>query len=317
MDSCPYCQGRIKRHGRDQRGFQRVKCLACGRTSADRPAGLFPGFHVPEDGALLALGMLADGNSLRGVERLTGIHRDTALRLQAHAGRKLYLHMDKVVRDLEIQQLQCDEVWTYARKHDRRLTTEERLNDELGSQFIFLALDPKSKFIPSFEVGKRTEDTATAFMLDLRRRVKGNPCLFTDGFSPYVSAVCTAFGRRVGFAQVVKTFQAVPAARLESYRPARRVTTEKYHIQGEVEHEDISTSLIERFNATLRCQVKRLSRLTLAYTKKLDNLVYNLALYLAVYNWTRIPRTLRCTPAMAIGLARKPLSLRELLEAAA
>ncbi|MGH7752915.1 MAG: IS1/IS1595 family N-terminal zinc-binding domain-containing protein, partial [Gemmatimonadales bacterium] len=206
---CPYCQSNTKKHGRDQLGVQRFKCLspACRRTSAERPPRLFGSLRVAEDKALAALGMLTDGMSVRGVERCTGLHRDTILRVQAHAGRMVYLYMDRVVRGLEIQQIQCDEIWSYVGKHDRRLTREERLNQELGSVFIFLGLDPVSKFVPSFEIGKRTTDTAWAFMHDLRRRVVGRPTIITDGYTGYLDAVPAAFGRHVDFAQLVKEFR--------------------------------------------------------------------------------------------------------------
>src|SRR5262249_12530480 len=150
---------------------------------------------------------LLECTSVRGVERQTGVHRDTICRLAQRVGRHCYLLMDRELRNIEARLIQCDELWTYVGKHDKRLTAEEKKNDEIGSQFVFVAMDSATKLVPSFEVGKRTFATAHAFMYDLRRRLAGRPTIVTDGFSPYIDAVERTFGPGADFAQLVKTFQ--------------------------------------------------------------------------------------------------------------
>lgn len=263
---------------------------------------------------LAVIGALVEGTSVRSVERMTGVHRDTILRLLVRVGRHCQALMDATMRNLSPASLQVDEIWTFVGKKQRRVTFEERFDPEIGDQYVFYAIDAETKLVPHFDVGKRNMVTAYRFMDGLRGRMNGHRFqLTTDGFVPYIGAVELAWGAEApDFAQLVKLYGAIPPGP-GRYSPPKILEAVQTVIHGTPDPDQISTSYIERSNLTMRMSMRRFTRLTNAFSKKLDNLKAAVALFFAYYNFCRVHRSLRVTPAMEAGVTDRVWGLEELL----
>lgn len=264
---------------------------------------------------LAILAALVEGNSIRSTERMTGVHRDTILRLLREVGERCLAILEERMRGFHSSFIEADEIWTYVFKKEGRLTEQDReQHPERGDQYVFVALDAESKLIPTFRVGKRDGQTALAFMEELRRRLaeNGRIQLTTDGLNAYIGAVEEAFGSDVDYAQLEKHYGAVPAGD-GRYAPPRVTETVSTVINGNPQPAMICTSYVERQNLTMRMMMRRFTRLTNAFSKKLENLKAALALHFAYYNFCRVHRTLRVTPAMQAGITDRVWGLSELL----
>jgi IS1 family transposase len=262
---------------------------------------------------LAVLSALVEGNSIRSTERMTGVHRDTIMRLLVEVGDRCQMILDERMRDFHSRLIQADEIWTYCRCKQQRLADEEQNNPELGDQYVFVALDAESKLIPLFVVGKRDTVTAHRFIDGLRQRLNGNGRvqLTTDGFRAYLTAVEEFFGNDVDYAQLVKVYGSEPAGD-GRYAPPKVTEVVSTPITGNPDPRHISTSYVERQNLTIRMMCRRFTRLTNAFSKKLANLKAALALHFAYYNFCRIHQTLRVTPAMAAGVTDRIWNLQDL-----
>ncbi len=269
--------------------------------------------RLPRDKQIQIINALVEGCSIRSIERMYDVHRDTITRLMVRTGLHCMTIMDDVIRDVPAGVIQCDEIWTYVRKKDKRLNQIERHNPVIGSQFIFVAMDADTKLVPCYQVGKRIPEIANGFMLNLRERLVGRPTIITDGFGPYLDAVELAFGRDVKFAQLIKTVSESHRPVREGYAPAQVVRCDKRPVTGRLDPAVISTSLIERQNLTMRMSMRRLTRLCNGFSKKLDNLKAATALHFAHYNLCRVHRSLRVTPAMAAGIVSSIWEIGDLL----
>ena len=268
---------------------------------------------LPHETQIQIITALVEGCSIRSIERMYDVHRDTVTRLLVRTGDHCITILDDVMRDIPAGTFQCDEIWCFVGKKDKRLTEQERHNPEIGSQFIFVAMDAVTKLVPCYRVGKRTALLAHGLMVDLRDRIIGAPDIITDGFDPYLEAVERNFGDDCRFAQLIKTVSEVHRPVHEGYIPAKVVRCNKRSVIGYIPPRDISTSLIERQNLTIRMSMRRLTRLTNAFSKKLDNLKAAVALHFAHYNFCRTHITLRMTPAMAAGIADSFWEIEDLL----
>jgi IS1 family transposase len=252
--------------------------------------------------------------SIRAVERLTDVHRDTIMRLGVRVGQGCAKLHDGLMRDLQVNRIELDEIWSFIAKKQGHLTPED--SAEKGDQYTFLAMAGAAKAIISYRVGKRSQENTSAFVQDLRNRVLGAPEISTDGFNAYPGAIEDAFGLDVTYGQIVKNYGVqggvVEAAR--RYSPAQVVSVSKRAVTGRPKH--ISTSFIERQNLTLRMQQRRFTRLTNAFSKKLENHEAAVALYVAYYNLCRPHEALRVTPAMQLGVTDHVWTIGELVEAA-
>jgi len=261
-----------------------------------------------------AIAALVEGASIRSVERMTGIHRDTIMRLGLRVGQGCANLMDSYMKNLKCQNVQVDEIWCYVGKKQRHLkATDDR--DELGDQWVWVALDADSKLIPAYLVGKRTTEYAQAFIDDLSFRLDNRIQLSSDSMHAYLDVVQTTFGPDVDYGQIVKAYEAEPIG-AGRYSPPHVVSAERKIIFGNPKESKISTSYVERQNLTMRMQMRRFTRLTNAFSKKLENLKAAVALHFAHYNFVRIHKTLRCTPAMAAGVTDHLWSLSELMREA-
>lgn len=273
--------------------------------------------HLKREKKLAVIAALVEGNSIRSVERLTGVHRDTVMRLALKVGEACEQMMIAKMRDLDLHELQADEIWTFVHKKQKQLTRKEFREGVLGDQYVFVAMDRKTKLVPTFRVGKRNGETALAFMLDLKRCLNGcRPQLSTDAFEGYADAVEWAFGPGIDYAQLIKIFEAEPTGRAR-YGPPKVSETIQKVIVGAPREDRVCTSHVERQNLTMRMSMRRFTRLTNAFSKKLRNLRAAVALYFAHYNFCRVHKTLRCTPAMEAKVADHVWGLDEILDLAA
>jgi len=260
----------------------------------------------------LVLAHLVEGLSVRSIERLTGVHRDTIIRLMVSTGEMASDVLDTQMMGLEIKRLQVDEIWTYVFKKQRLVTSLDPR--EFGDQYVFVALDPDTKLIPLFRVGKRTALNAQSFMLDLRARISTQFQLTTDAFKPYRDAVDYAFGTEIDYAQIHKSYSSEDVPKGEHrYSPGCIVGINIIPMTGNPDRKHISTSLVERQNLTIRMQMRRFTRLTNAFSKKLESLQAALAIHFFYYNFMRVHQTLRVTPAMQADITRHIWTWEELL----
>ena len=266
------------------------------------------------DKQIAVIGVLAEGSSIRSIERITGIHRDTIMRLGVRVGKGCEMLLDSKMQDLGCRYLQFDEVWGFIGKKERHVRIDD--DPELGDVWTYCAIDAETKLVPTFKVGKRA--TTTAFVQDVASRLRNRVQISTDALHGYVEAVEQSFGTDVDYGQIVKVYTHDDAQHPErKYSAPHFASAMRRPIAGNPEMELVSTSHIERLNATTRLHVKRLSRLTLAFSKKLENFKAAVALNFAYYNFVRRHSTLRCTPAMAAGIERDFWSVGDLVETVA
>lgn len=263
------------------------------------------------DQQISVISSLTEGCSIRSVERMTGIHRDTIMRLSVRVGENCTGLLDQAMRGLTLKQIQVDELWCFVGKKQRQLTA---LDDRtrMGDAWTFVAMDRDTKLVPCFRVGKRVAADANAFISDLAGRLDTRCQLSSDGLQAYVAACENAFGRDVDYGQVVKTYEAdLPGS--GRYSPPKVVATYKTVITGQPDRSMICTSHIERLNLTTRMNLRRFTRLTNAFSKKIENLRAAVGLHFAHYNLLRVHSTLRVTPAMQAGITDHVWTWEELL----
>ena len=259
---------------------------------------------------VLVTALLADGASVRSVERVTGVNRDTVLRVLVEVGDHCHRLLDERLQRLTFAALEVDELWSFVYKKQRRCTRQD--SDKIGDQFVYVAQDPESKLVADFELGKRTEQTTHSFLSRLSGRVSGSLQVSTDGFAAYKRAVPRYFGPDAHFMQIIKTF-ASEGTPQHPYQPPQCVGTDRVWVQGFPQREYATTSHVEAQNVGCRMAMKRLARLTLCFSKKWDNLLAALRLHFAEFNFVRKHRTLGTCPAVAYGLLDRPMQVADLV----
>jgi IS1 family transposase len=272
---------------------------------------------LPTDKKIAIISSLCEGSSIRSIERVTGVHRDTIMRLGVRVGKDCTKLMSSKMVNLDCHRVECDEIWGYIGKKQKHLRSGD--DPQLGNVWTWCAIDPESKIVPSFKVSaSRDTESATVFMVDVVQRMKNRIQVSTDGLNAYVEAIGWAFDGDLDYGQIIKTYgteESVEAQR--RYSAPKIATSEKKVVFGRPDFDLISTSYVERLNATTRLHMKRLARLTHAFSKKRENFEAAVGLHFAYYNFVRRHNTLRCTPAMAAGVEKSFWSVGELLEASA
>ena len=268
---------------------------------------------LPRDKQVEAISALCEGVSIRATARLTGADRGTVMNLGAVVGRGCAVLHDTLMRDLRADRIELDELWSFVGKKQKQVRKGDPA--DFGDQYVFVALAGAAKAIVSYRVGKRDAPNTRRFVADVRERVMGAPEISSDAFRAYPIAVERAFGAECSFGTIDKTFaiDAVPEA-ARRYSPGHVVAVARKVHLGEPEH--ISTSYVERQNLTLRMQQRRFTRLTNAFSKKLENHMAAVALYVAHYNLCRVHEALRITPAMQLGVTDHIWTIGELVDAA-
>lgn len=256
---------------------------------------------------------LVDGNSIRATERITGITKKAITRLLVQMGDVCRAYQDAHFQNLPSKRVECDEIWSFCGAKDKNATPEKK-EQGWGDVWTFTAIDADSKLIMSWLIGRRDYPCATRFMKDVASRLKNRVQLTTDGFRPYFWAVDDAFVGDVDYAVLQKIYGKLPAEKPETrYSPAKCIGIKTQIVNGDPDQSLISTSYIERSNLSIRMQVRRYTRLTNAFSKKIENHAAAFSLYMMFYNYARVHKTLRITPAMAAGISDHVWDIEEIV----
>ena len=307
--TCHNCRISCSKHGKDRKGSQRYRCGQCAKTFTEPTEKPLDDMRLPMEKADLCLRLLLEGNSIRSIERITNVHRDTILRLLVLAGQRCERLMDERIRNLEVDEVQADEIWGYVGCKERRRPSNR---EDLGDAYTYVGMERHTKLILAWHLGKRGAVDTNIFIDKLADATKGRFQITTDGFAPYVKAINDALGLRVSFAQLIKVYRASPEGE-RRYSPAEVTECVPIERIGLPVRDKICTSHVERQNLTMRMHIRRLTRLTNAFSKKWANLHAAVALHFAWYNFCRVHSSLKVTPAMEAGITDRVWTLRDLL----
>ena len=268
---------------------------------------------LPAEKRIAILTLLCEGNSLRAITRITGVSLDTVTKLLVDAGRACHAFHDRTVRDVKAKRVQCDEIWSFTYAKAKNVAAAKAAPESAGDTWTWTALDADTKLLVGWLVGGRDAGYAAAFMEDVAGRLASRVQLTTDAHKPYLQAVEGAFGVDVDYAQLVKIYGASPDSAKGRYSPAECTGIRKTRVEGKPDPAHISTSYVERQNLTMRMHMRRFTRLTNAFSKKIENHAYAAALHCTFYIFVRIHKTLRVTPAMAAGLTDRLWDMRDIV----
>lgn len=255
---------------------------------------------------------LVEGNSLRAITRMTGVHRTTVMKLLVDLGAACSGFQDKAFRNLQSKRIQCDEIWSFIGAKEKNCTAEMKAKGA-GDVWTWVALDADSKLVPCWFIGERHAGCAFHFLSDLKDRLANRVQLTTDGHKAYLHAVDPVFGTEIDYAQLQKIYGSAPEGPQVRYSPAVCMGARRAVISGTPDHNHISTSYVERQNLTMRMSMRRFTRLTNGFSKKVENLEAAVALHYMHYNFCRIHQSLRVTPAMEAGVSDHVWSIDEII----
>jgi transposase-like protein/IS1 family transposase len=309
--TCTDCDLRCASFGKHRNGLRRFRCGKCGKTYTEPHQNPLGSMTIPLEKAVLALRMLLEGASVRSVERTTELHRDTILKLLVVAGEKCEKIMARYVRNVPVQDVEVDEAWSFIGKKEKRVRLEDDQN--MGDAYTFVAIERNSKLVLNIAMGKRDQQTTNAFIEGLRDAIRPGERfqITSDGFAPYKTSIPDTFGN-VDYAMLIKVYRATPEGE-RKYSPAEVQSVEVVPVCGNPDPDRICTSIIERSNLSLRMGCRRFTRLTNAFSKKWENHWAAVTLWYTYYNFCRIHKTLRVTPAMAHEITDHAWSIAELL----
>jgi IS1 family transposase len=257
---------------------------------------------------------LIEGCSIRSTVRLTGAAKNTVVKLLVELGEVCTRFMDETMRDLPCQRLQADEIWAFVGCKQKNATAEKVEKDGIcGDVWTWIAIDADTKLVPCFMLGQRDPETARDFMEDLAGRLANRVQLTTDGLKAYLTAVKSAFGNDIDYAKLIKIYGEIDTEGQRRYSPATCIGCETKRIKGNPDPDHISTSYVERQNLNMRMGMRRFTRLTNAFSKKIDNLMAAVAVYYTFYNFCRVHQTLKTTPAVKAGIADRVWSVDEVI----
>jgi len=304
--TCHNCKTQCGKFGRDRKGYQRFRCSSCSKTFTAPHNGHVAGMYVSTEKAAIIVRLLVEGMSVRSIERTTGTHRDTILRLLVAVGERCERLLDDKMRNLKVRDVQCDEMWGFEKnKSDEHPST-------FGDAYCFVAIERKTKLVLAWHLGRRAARDTVAFTEKIDAATVGRFQITTDGFAAYPEAIHYSLGTRVDYAQLIKVYGS-PTDGEHRYSPPEVIESIPVPRMGFPVPQRICTSHVERQNLTMRMCIRRLTRLTNAFSKKWENLKAALALYFVYYNFVRIHQTLRITPAMASGLTDHVWTLSDLI----
>ena len=256
---------------------------------------------------------LVEGNSIRATSRMTGAAKGTVLKLLADVGKACSEYQDKTFRNLTSTRIECDEIWSFCYAKKKNVPEDKKDKFGYGDIWTWTAICADSKLVPSWHIGRRDLETATLFMNDLASRLSNRIQLTTDGHGAYLEAVEGAFGAEIDYSQLIKIYGA-PQENQTRYSPAKYSRSEKRLVSGNPDKKKISTSYVERQNLTMRMSMRRFTRLTNAFSKKVENLAHAVSLHFMYYNFCRIHQSLRVTPAMEAGVTDKLWEIEDILK---
>jgi transposase-like protein/IS1 family transposase len=321
--TCHNCSSLCKKFGKfGPQRIQRYRCNQCKKTFSEeheKAQGPLGDMRISLDKAEMCLQLLLEGNSVRSIQRITGLHQVTILKLLVLAGKRCARFMDRKMRKVKVNDLQLDEIWTFCRMKEKVKTRKGLTGDHLGDAYCFTAFERDSKLLLTWHLGRRTETDTVAFAEKIYDAVDGTENIIqitTDGFAPYPSALALTLGTRSSYAQLVKIYGApLDAEDQHRYSPSKIKECIPTPLWGNPNPERICTSHVERQNLNIRTALRRFTRLTIGFSKKWENLRAMLAVYFCYYNFVRIHSSIRCTPAMEAGITKTVWTLRDLLTA--
>lgn len=260
---------------------------------------------------------LVEGNSINGIVRMTGVAKNTVLKLLADLGSACLEYQDATLRDLACRRIECDEIWEFCYAKEKNVPAEHKGEFGYGDVWTWTAIDADTKLVPAWFVGPRDAGSAHQFMQGLKDRLVNRVQLTTDGHKPYLEAVEDAFGSEIDYAQLVKIYGPAPDGQ-RRYSPLECISAEPHTIQGNPDAAHISTSYVERQNLTMRMSMRRFTRLTNGFSKKVENHMHAISLHFMYYNFARPHKTLSTstaprTPAMAAGLTDHVWAVEEIV----
>jgi len=255
---------------------------------------------------------LVEGNSIRATARMCDVAFNTVLKLLPEIGKACADYQDRVFRNLPCKRIQCDEIWSFCYAKEKNLPEELQGKFGFGSVWTWIALDADTKLVPSWLVGDRSAETATIFIDDLASRLANRVQLSTDGHRAYLNAISNAFGNQIDYATITKLYRNPPEGDERRYSPGECCGVKKDDVKGYPDAKHISTSYVERQNLTMRMSMRRFTRLTNGFSKKVENHSCAVALHYMHYNFCRIHKSLRVTPAMEAGVTDHVWSIEEL-----
>jgi IS1 family transposase len=266
---------------------------------------------LPREARARILHLLCEGNSIRAVTRLTGASKTTVTKLLVDAGYAAAWYQDRTLRNIECKRLQVDEIWGFVGAKQRNVPEEKR--GQAGDVWLWVATDADTKLVPHWRVGLRDLQACYLFVRDLAERLEGRFQLTTDGFSPYHQVVDAVFGKEIDYAQLIKIYGGTPGP-AGRYSPAACIGAKAKKLIGKPDEKHISTSYAERNNLTIRMQQRRMTRLTNAFSKKVENHACAMALHFLYYNFVRVHKTLRTSPAMAAGVTKRLWEMSDVVD---
>jgi transposase-like protein/IS1 family transposase len=315
--NCTTCQTEARRFGKDRKGHQRFQCLTCKKTFTEPHAKPLGEMTLSEEKALSVLHHLVEGCSIRSTERITGVEKRTILSLLVLVGEKCERLLEEKIQNVSVKHVQCDEIWGYVGMKEKTKNRQGRDDEhDLGDAYCFIGMEQNTKLILAWHLGRRTVKDTVAFTEKLGQATADHSFqISTDGFTPYKDAIVYSLGaKHVDFAQIIKIF-GKHSDDDHRYSPPQVIGLEKTSIFGNPDLEKATTSHIERQNLTVRMSMRRMTRLTNAFSKKWLNLRAAYALQFAYYNFCRVHKSLRVTPAMEAGITTSVWTLKDLLAA--
>lgn len=309
--TCIECSINCQRFGKHRNGLRRFRCPQCKKTYTEAHEQTLGEMYIPQEKAVLALQLLLEGNSVSSTARISGLDKHTVLKALVLAGDRCEKLMGRLIVNVPVRDGECDEIWGFIGKKQKRVSPED--DQGLGDAYCFAGIERHTKLVLNFALGKRDQATTDIFIEGLRHATSSSDFqITTDGFAPYRSAISNTLADRVNFAQLIKVYRAAPEGE-RRYSPAEVASVEVVPVMGRPDPERICTSIVERQNLTMWMQIRRLTRLTNAFSKKWENHWAALCLYFAYYNFCRIYKTLRVTPAMESNLTDHVWDLAELI----
>jgi IS1 family transposase len=258
---------------------------------------------------------LVEGASIRATVRMTGVAKNTIVRILAQVGQAADQFHNEYVRNLASKRIETDEIWSFVGAKEKNVPQEKKTDvKSMGDFYTWTAIDADSKLIISFLLGDRGIEAAKTFLTDLKSRISDRIQLTTDGHKSYLNAVQHVFDGAVDYAQIIKQYDGETGVEDRKYSAPKCIGTKKMVIQGNPKHDLISTSYVERQNLTMRMQMRRFTRLTNGFSKKVENHYFAIALHFFYYNFVRVHQSLKVTPAMEAGLTKKPMTIQSLID---
>jgi IS1 family transposase len=268
---------------------------------------------LPSEKRAQILHLLCEGNSLRATSRLADVAYNSVAKLFVDAAKACLDYQDRELRNLKCRRVQLDEIWSFVYAKQKNVAKAKAAPIDAGDVWTWVAIDAETKLVPSWRIGDRSGETAIAFADDLAKRLVNRVQITSDGHKAYLEAIEGAFGGDVDYGMLIKVYGPAPEGQ-RRYSPAECIGAHKERIEGNPDPKHISTSFVERQNLTMRMQMRRFTRLTNAFSKKIENHAHSVALHYMHYNFCRIHKTLRVTPAMAAGVTDRLWGLADIVK---